>query len=217
MKKYYLNALQYSERKMGAIRERYDIIRYLLSVIQFLNIEPLDRISDKSEDADVFIIVDKMSRLFWGTEDKIHSIQYPFQLKESDGSLISTYDDRKIDSETIAVLLTILEGRECFTQSIDDMLDYFMDTMNDFEIRDNDYARFCWSLLLHLLSFEPGYLRYDHDENEKRKNAVRHPVDHIDFYYSGNNTFKVGLKDRIGLNDLQTIVNINERCCFLNY
>lgn len=127
--------------------------------MQFLNIEPLDQISNKSEDADVFIIVDKMSRLFWGTNDKIHSIQYPFQLKESDGSLISTYDDRKIDSETIAVLLTILEGRECLTRSIDDMLDYFMDTMNDFEIRDNDYAGFCWRLLLHLLSFEPGYLR----------------------------------------------------------
>ena len=65
--------------------------------------------------------------------------------------------------------------------------------------------------------FKLAPLSYDHDENEKRRDAVRHPVDHIDFFYSSNNTFKVGLKGQIGLNDLQTIVNINERCCFLNY
>lgn len=216
MKRYSFKALKYLKSKTVVFRERYDILMHLLSVMQFLNIEPLEKVSCQREDADIVLVVDKMSRLFWGIEDKIHSIQYPFLLKESNESLLTLFEEQIIDSQTITILFAILGEKMFIYKSIDNMLDSFMDTMNDFGIRDNGYVQFCWSLLLHLLTFETGYLRYDHDEDPGRIDDRRHPIDHLDFFYSGNNTFKIGLKDRIGVNDLKKIVDINEKCCFLD-
>lgn len=213
MKKYYLHTSKYSNQEIGSIREQYDIVSYLLSVMELLSVEPFNKVDSK--DANLVIFVDKMSRLFWGKGDKIHSIQYPFLLKEKEGFLISIFQGMIIDSQTIAILSTIISNKEDIMASIENMLDSFMDTMNEFEILDNNYAQFCWKLLLYLLSFEAGYLRYDHDEN--RADPVLHPLDHIDFFYSSNSTFKVGLLDRIDVDDLKSILNINEKCYSLNY
>ena len=215
MKKYYLHTSKHSNHQLGSIREQYDIVSYLLSVMELLNVEPINKID--SRDADLVIFVDKMSRLFWGKGDKIHSIQYPFLLKEKEGFLISLFQGRIIDSQTIAILSTII-GDKDIIKSIENMLDGFMGTMSEFEILDNDYAQFCWELLLYFLSFEAGYLRYDHDDKDKDKvDLALHPVDHIDFFYSSNSTFKVGLLDRIDVEDLKSILNINEKCYSLNY
>lgn len=215
MKEYFFQIKKYSSQKMGAIREQYDLIEYLLYVMQFFNYECYD--SEFHKDADVIVVVDKMSRLFWGKGDKIHSIQYPFLLKEKDGFLVSIFQERIIDSQTIAILSAIFEDRDIIVKSIENMLDSFMDTMNEFEIQDNGYAQFCWCLLIHLLSFEAGYLRYDHDEDENRVDPILHPIDHIDFFYSSNNTFKIGLSSRIVMDDLKKIININEKCYCLDY
>ena len=67
-----------------------------------------------------------------------------------------------------------------------------------------------------LLSFEPGYLRYDYDDNEGRVDEKTHPINHIDIFFSGNNTFKVGLRKRIVFDDLKKIVDINDVCYYLN-
>ena len=72
MKKYYFHTSKYSNQELGSIREQYDIVSYLLSVMTILNVEPLREIDSK--EADLVIFVDKMSRLFWGEEDKIHSM-----------------------------------------------------------------------------------------------------------------------------------------------
>lgn len=213
MKKYYLHTSKYSNQELGSIREQYDIVCYLLSVMGLLNVEPFGKIDGK--EADLVIFVDKMSRLFWGVGDKIHSIQYPFLLKEKEGFLISLFQGKVIDSQTIAILSTIIRDKNNIVKSIENMLDAFMDTMNEFEILDNNYAQFCWELLLYLLSFETGYLRYDHDEN--RADPILHPVDHIDLFYSSNSTFKIGLQDRIDVDDLKSILNINEKCYSINY
>lgn len=217
MKKYYMHTSKYINQELGSIREQYDVVSYLLSVMELLNVEPFNKIDSK--DADIVIFVDKMSRLFMGKGDKIHSIQYPFLLKEKEGFLISLFQGRTIDNQTIAILSTIIRNKENFMTSIENMLDSFMDTMNEFEILDDNYAQFCWNLLLYLLSFETGYLRYDHDEDNDndQHDPVLHPVDHIDFFYSSNSTFKLGLLDRIDVDDLKSILNINEKCYSLNY
>lgn len=215
MKKYYFHTSKYSNQELGSIREQYDIVSYLLSVMTILNVEPLREIDSK--EADFVIFVDKMSRLFWGEGDKIHSIQYPFLLKEKEGFLISLFQGRIIESQTMAILSTIIRDKNSIVKSIENMLDVFMDAMNEFEILDNNYAQFCWELLLYLLSFETGYLRYDHDEDENRVDPILHPVDHIDLFYSSNSTFKIGLQDRIDVDDLKSILSINEKCYSINY
>ena len=44
----------------------------------------------------------------------------------------------------------------------------------------------------HLLEYEYGYLRYDHDEEHA---SEKHPQDHLDVFYNTAATFKVGLKE----------------------
>ena len=123
--------------------------------------------------------------------------------------VIAQHDNGYIDK--------IIRDKNSIVKSIENMLDVFMDTMNEFEILDNNYAQFCWELLLYLLSFESGYLRYDHDEDENREDPILHPVDHIDLFYSSNSTFKIGLQDRIDVDDLKSILSINEKCYSINY
>ena len=215
MRKYYLHISEYVNKKItdiGSVRTQFDIARYLLAFMEFLNVQPFET-SDK-RDADFMIYVDKMSRLFWGKGDKIHSIQYPFSLKEQEQYLLSEFQGRIIDSRTIAILSSVVENED-IRKSIYNMFDGFMEIMNEFDIDDDVYGEFCWELLLYLLSFETGYLRYDHDENKERVDKIMHPVDHIDLFYSGNTTFKVGLADRIEVEDLRSIVDIKEKCYWL--
>lgn len=216
MKSYYLNTSNYLLEKNGAIREQYDIIKYIFSIIEYINVRPLPQIRCGPKQADAIINVDKMSRLFWGSAEQIHSIQFPFVLTENEIFLQAKFEDRVIDSQTISILSTIFEEREFIALSIDNMLDKFMDTMYDFEIKDNSYMFFCWRLFIYLLSFEPGYLRYDYDDDEGRVNEKTHPINHIDIFFSGNNTFKVGVKKRIVFDDLKKIVDINDVCYYLN-
>lgn len=116
MKKYYFHTSKYLNQELGSIREQYDIVNYLLSVMTILNVEPLREIDSK--EADLVIFVDKMSRLFWGEGDKIHSIQYPFLLKEEEGSLKSLFQNRIIDSKIIAILSTIIRDKNSIMKSI---------------------------------------------------------------------------------------------------
>ena len=60
-------------------------------------------------------------------------------------------------------------------------------------------------------------MRYDHDEDPQRVNLILHPINHLDFFYSSNCTFKIGLKDRIDVADLKSIMNINEKCYSIDY
>lgn len=217
MRKYYLHISRYVNKKtkdIGAIRTQFDIVRYLLVFMEFLSVEPFK--NNNEENADFMIYVDKMSRLFWGKGDKIHSIQYPFFLKEQEQYLVSEFQGRGIDSRTIAILSSVVED-EAVKKSVYNMFDRFMETMNEFDINDDVYGEFCWELLVYLLSFEAGYLRYDHDENKERIDTITHPVDHIDLFYSGNTTFKIGLSGRIEAEDLRNIVDINEQCYQLKY
>ena len=69
------------------------------------------------------------------------------------GFLISLFQGRIIDSQTIAILSTITRNKKNIMKSIENMLDCFMDTMNEFEILDNNYAQFCWELLLSTFVF----------------------------------------------------------------
>ncbi len=41
--------------------------------------------------------------------------------------------------------------------------------------------------------FDPGYVRYDFDDDENRCNEATHPLHHLDFYFSSNATMKVGI------------------------
>lgn len=216
MKSYYLNTSNFLFEKNRAIREQYDVIAYILSILEYINVRPLSHIRCMENDADVIIYVDKMSRLFWRNEVQIHSIQFPFYLRENEMYLQAEFGDRVIDSLSISILWTILKERENVMSTMESLLDGFVETMYSFDIQDSADIEFYWKLLMHLLLFEAGYLRYDYDDNPERVNPETHPKNHIDIFYSGNSTFKVGLQREIVYEEFKKIMDINNICYYLN-
>ena len=49
MKKYYMHTSKYSNQEIGSIREQYDVVSYLLSVMELLNVEPFNKIESHAE------------------------------------------------------------------------------------------------------------------------------------------------------------------------
>ncbi len=159
--------------------------------------------------------IDKMSRLFIDRNESIHTFQFPFSLSEEDssGMLKIFYEEIELESKVTSILLSIFGGdNQCFT-SIEAMIDEFCDIMDDFSISSDQERNAYWRIFQFLLLFEPGYLRYDYDP--ANCNGNRHPLNHVDLYYTGNNTFKLGLHNRINSSQLMDILDINTECLFL--
>ncbi|KJS10713.1 MAG: hypothetical protein VR67_17740 [Peptococcaceae bacterium BRH_c8a] len=197
-----------------AIREKADIILLLINTIRYLNYLTLDKLETvPNADIQLIIHVDKMSRILLCKEEKIHTFQFPFLISEEDNKLVVYYKGRDLDSKVSSIISTIFKKSVLFNESIDSMFDLYLDAMREYEITDNLQSDFCWDLVMHLLSFEPGYLRYDYDYD--REDDILHPLNHLDFYYTNNNTFKIGLNGSINNNDLIRLLDINQHCKYL--
>ena len=57
-----------------------------------------------------------------------------------------------------------------------------------------DREQVAWNIYSHLMTCEPGYLRYDYDEQNKDK--PNHPLNHLDINFSKTCTYKIGLPDK---------------------
>lgn len=218
MKRYELLLNDSLRKSLCSIRNKPDIIDYLLKIMQYISSFPYKELiysPEKSKEVDIVINVDKMSRIFFCEQDKIHTFQFPFTINLEDEKLKFHYMEQEIDSEIITIIISIFETKESIFKSLDTTLDIFMDTMNDFGVNNKQYAEYCWNLIVYLLSFEPGYLRYDYDDAEERVDALKHPLNHLDLFYSGNNTFKIGLDDRIDYNKLIELLNVNACCSYI--
>jgi hypothetical protein len=149
---------------------------------------------------------DKMSRLLFVGVNKIYSIAFPFNIIKitSDVVLINYKNQFDIDSQNISILLSLLKSPAINSE---DCLE-FIDPITN-------YSQNLWSTFRDLLLLEDGYIRYDKDEVgfEKAKtdgHEHRHPLNHIDIFYTNQVTFKLGLnqeytnKDLIDLMDRKT-------------
>ena len=154
------------------------------------------------------LIVSKMSRLFYVSDDKYFSLNFPFSVIE-DGELLcfKFKNGDEIDSRFSSDIIAVISSPEAFMSfDIFDFLDPVV------EIIENN-CNF-WSLLRDLILFEDGYIRYDYDV--KHANGAIHPINHLDIFYSSGSTFKIGLKDRIDDNHLIDILNVSTDCHFLD-
>ncbi|OON91187.1 MAG: hypothetical protein ATN33_01635 [Epulopiscium sp. Nele67-Bin001] len=211
MKQYYLPLSKCLYDKFPAIRTKEDVIWVLLEVMRYSFNFTLTPSTD-SEQANIIIYIDKMSRIIYGEKEKIHSFQLPFYVYEKDEKVYFSYNGQNIDSKTIAVLSSILSNIKDIYNSIEDLIDIFMDAMSDFEIKE-DMSSY-WNILLFLLTFESGYIRYDYDPI--RENVEMHPLHHLDIGYSSNVTFKIGLKYQFVPQDLIKLLDINANCHYLD-
>ena len=74
-------------------------------------------------------------------------------------------------------------------------------------------------LIVCLLSYETGYVRYDYDlENyEKYKSLGKpdlHPLNHLDINYTSNATYKIGIKNAIDIKVFLDCLDPNTDCWF---
>lgn len=215
MKDYFFKVEENVFSECGAIRNQVDIIQRVLMLTRYLNVYSGDEILGTQKEANLVIHVDKMSRVFFSETDKIHSMHYPFHVVEKQNGLEFYHRDKIIDQMTIEIIEAQMYQFDKISGSFESMFDSFCETMDDFSVTSEIDKQFYWELFVFLLTMESGYLRYDHDESVSKEHLEIHPIDHIDFFFSGANTFKLGLEGRISWKELQKIVDIRERCYFL--
>ncbi|URZ14160.1 hypothetical protein [Clostridium felsineum] len=214
MKSYQFKVNEYLIGGSTAIREKVDVIKLLIGTIKYISSVTLDDLHSRLEnDITVIIYVNKMSRIFYCQDEKMHTVQFPFSILEEDKKLKVYYDKYELDSKITTILADIFNHQIEFNESLESMAEVYYNTMKEYEVESGIYNELCWEILLYLLSFEPGYLRYDYDL--ERQDPIVHPLNHLDVYYSGKNTFKIGLDKKINKEDLIDILDINTNCKFL--
>lgn len=196
----------------SAIRNKGDIIVLLINILKFINIsQPINltnlTIRDNKNLILLIIHIDKMSRVFIVEKDKIHTFQFPFQVLLSEDPWKIKHNDTVIDSGVATLLSTVFYNFDEH-KSLEEILDRYWDIISDLEVDKKD-ASSIETLITFLLTFETGYLRFDYDDI---RCSEMHPVNHLDFYYSSNNTFKIGLSARIEHSKMIDILDINKKC-----
>ncbi|PEI57458.1 MULTISPECIES: hypothetical protein [Priestia] len=187
-----------------AIREKSDVIElFLLTVPEILIDESIDKGLGFFE-----VIIDKMSRLVYtlkkdGVIYKKFSFAFPFHLKQNSDEgfakwTISDNAGELLDSQIVSILL-ILFNEGLFDENISseiEPLEFYeriLQAIKEIEadIRITEVS--IWHFIRKLFLFEPGYVRYDYDNDEERCDEIIHPLHHLDFYFSDNATMKLGV------------------------
>jgi hypothetical protein len=187
------------------VRSKRDVVLLLMKSIKVMLIDsPIDQNRVRGK---LTLIVSKMSRLFYFSENKFFSISFPFSVIENKGEIEFSSKtvkliDSKITSDVIGVVSKIgFQDTECALEFIDPIIEIA------------DFEHLFWPFLLHLFMYEDGYIRYDYDEKNQR--GDHHPLSHYDIFYSSLSTFKVGLRNRLEADSMLDFLDSNSICHYL--
>jgi len=206
------------------IRRKKDVMMLLLECVSELNQADVLRVGHSGPTANVFRLeVGRSQRLFFSLKDKkIFSISFPFEIREKEDKYLIRDRQGHLMSAGIVSALKSMVNEEVFNlQQYDasndleelvlDMLDRFSD--KEESSMDSFMSRDLWDILYNLMTFEPGYIRYDYDvENE---DASRHPLSHIDINYSDSVSYKIGLKKRMAMPKLVELLSKDGKIRYL--
>lgn len=192
---------------VNAIRSKRDVVIIWMETIKsFLADQPAEgpKIS-----ARLTIKIDTMSRLFCTLAEgrKIFSVGFPFSMKfdESQHRFFSR-EGVEIDSRVSSNVISLVDAGKIFeVQDFSTFIDPILE-MADFDPQ-------LWVLMRELMIAEDGYIRYDWDET--RQDGHRHPLHHLDVYYSNASSFKIGLGDQLDQPALVTILDVASDCHYL--
>lgn len=195
------------------IKDKLKIIEIILESARYIlygNREKIARSTNK-----MILYRDKMSRLFFVSQEKTYSIIFPFSIDITGEKLTLHYKSIiEIDSLSISNLIILLKNPLI---SSDNCLDFIEPIL---ELEDEHAVNY-WPILKDLLMQEDGYIRYDldqvgHLEAKKKKQEHKHPLHHLDFFYTNSVTFKLGLNNHILDIDLIDTLNTETNCKYLN-
>lgn len=203
----------------SAIRRRNDVISMILnimSIIMQIDIQEnygcdLDEVEEN--DIGVILIIDRMSRIFLVSKNKIHSFQIPFGLKIVEDRYVFYSRGIDIDNLTLSLLNSVYNKLDedydfCVLE------DSFLDEIVNYNIDQNSIS-FASSLVGILQTFEIGYLRYDYDDDPTRVDVITHPINHLDINFTNSATYKIGLNNRLDCKKLEDILDVNTKCAFI--
>lgn len=195
-----------AESLFQVIRTKKDIVHLLMNAVKIMLLPPL-RLPGRA--AEIHLHVAKMSRLFFVADLKVFSINFPFSAVEvEDGSLkFRTVEHSNIGSRVTSQVLSLLD--DAFSPDCREIL-AFAEPILDICDSDEEF----WSLFRSLLTLDDGYIRLDHDE--KNENGHRHPLHHLDVFYSSSSTFKVGLRKAMPFETFSDVLDIGTDCHYLS-
>ena len=206
MKRYSFDLDAYqAESLFQIIRTKRDVLHLLMNAAKIMLLPP-QKLPGAA--AKLHLHVAKMNRIMVVGDKKIFSVKFPFSaIEDEDGSLrFSTVEHSDIGSKVTSQIISLIDG--AFSPDCREVLS-FAEPILDISDSDEQF----WSLFRTLMSFEEGYIRYDHDE--KNKNGHRHPLHHVDVFYSSGSTFKLGLRQALPLEDFSDVLDIGTDCHYL--
>lgn len=171
------------QKAMLPIRRKDDLLKLLAHTIKFLVLHRSVDTTTIALDKKLILYVDKMSRLFFCVKDKIFSFRFPFYIgKNSEDSSFSIRfkDYLEFDSITSSLLLAILEQEDIFNGTLENISEKILQVIMENEWENVNLDAVC-ELVKHLMLFEPGYIRYDHDR--EHANGAMHPEHHLDIFF----------------------------------
>lgn len=207
MKRYIFGIDEYQAKwAFSPIRNRRDIVSLLMKTVKVMLINtPVD---ETIRAGTIVLIVSKMSRLFYVSEAKVFSISFPLFVQEIEDSLIfKSHGHPDVNSKVSSDILALLESDGIFDTP--EVLS-FAEPISDACAYDLDL----WALFRDLLIAEDGYIRYDYDE--VREDGHRHPLNHLDIFYSTSATFKLGLNEKLDHENFANILDLNTDCHYVS-
>lgn len=206
MKKYYfLLDERLVNEFFSPIRSKKDVVILLMKSIKVMLIN--DSLDEHRVKGKLTLVVSKMSRLFYFSEDKFFSISFPFSVTSSDNELeFSSRTVKVVDSKVTSDVIGVISKAgqlelDCALEFVDPIV----------EIADLEPS--FWPFLLNLFMFEDGYIRYDHDE--KHENGDYHPLNHYDIFYTSFSTFKLGLRKRLEADSMLDFLDSKSICQYI--
>lgn len=186
------------------VRSKRQIIDLLIKTVKLFLIN--EDIKPEHTNGEVVLLVSKMSRFFYFRDKKYFSINCPFFISEDNRQIV--FSDRNIvlDHKITSELLSLVPDIDNFNGN---NADDFINAIANAESPQEGLG----TLLMKLLTFDDGYIRYDDDAINE--NGLRHPRNHYDVFHSSASTFKIGLRKSITKEELIDLVSIETDCHFL--
>ena len=186
------------------IRAKRDVIALLMRTIKVMMLPPMFPVTSSGQ---ITLQISKMSRLFFMTNDKMFSVNFPFVAVQTDDCLrFHSIHHKDVNSMIASHVLAILESNDSLESR---EVFHFAEPISDLCQSDADFL----CLFRELLTYEDGYIRYDHDK--VRSNGHIHPLDHLDVFYTTGNTFKLGLNRNISLGNFADVLDLSTNCYYV--
>ncbi|WP_424694955.1 hypothetical protein [Granulicatella adiacens] len=203
---------------LTSLRSKRDVILLMLNTVKVFeynnhkitNFTNCNIVQDE-ESIKILVFINKMQRIFFCTKNKIHSFCFPFSINFDEGKYNIFYKDFKIEIETVLILIDIFSSKITTTEDILSLL-----WQNErYNSKTKKYKSDVDSLLHYLLIFEDGYLRFDFNDTENY-DVLKHPENHIDFFYTNANSFKLGIEFNSKLTKHIDIIDRDKKCFYIS-